>query len=110
MTDTTSTDVPIDTPDVSLFEKLKYYSQEQGGEYTKADFEQYLFWKDNLNILDNLAERAFHKSFSQGGETEVNALKRLGQYDFCFSIKQAIKITKIAVAEIYKIEDRKKEK
>ena len=88
-----------------LFEKLKAYSKSKGGDYTKDDFEQYLFWKDNLSILDILAERAFFQSYVTGGETEVSALKRLGQYDLCFKIRQTIKITEVAITAINKGED-----
>ena len=68
----------------SLFFKL----QKLNPSYTQWEYQQYVFWKDKAEYLDNMLLDLYRKQTRP--DTEVEALKRLGKIEQLLAIKCVI--------------------
>lgn len=71
--------------------------------------EQFLFWKDNIAVLDNNLKQVFLGS-NRANETEAQALKRLGALDILLTVKYNVEGVRSAMQVINAPEKDSKEK
>lgn len=61
--------------------------------------EQFLFWKDNLDVLETNLKQVFLGS-NRANETEAQALKRLGALDILLTVKYNVEGVRSAMQVI----------
>lgn len=73
--------------------------QEKIPEYTQEDYNQYLFWRNNLEYVDEMLMKLQREAIvaKSANESTASAIKRLGTYEFLVGIKANVRTTEAFV-------------